>query len=365
MKTLSVIIIFTLSLYSNVTWAQTGSGQYSILGNIEGLKDGWVFKVMQDQSSPDSVQAVAGKFTFKGVVNEPSKATIFLSGLNKGIEVFLEKNTELKIQGDAGKNGRLSVTGGKCQAEYNKYRKSIEPIETQLEMLNNKQEHQDIGLKERELIEKQYDSLYMNMQNLAKLFIRHNPTSFVSLSLLNGMLYHMQPKLMQEMFNNLDDRIKQSKGGKKIEETIAIKLRTDIGQVALDFVQPDTLGKAISLSSFKGKYVLLDFWASWCGPCRAENPYVLKAYQKFKDQNFTVISVSIDTDRKAWLKAVQQDGLPWTQVSDLKPQNSAATIYAIKGIPSNFLIDPSGKIIERNLRGEYLINKLGDMMNKP
>lgn len=363
MKTLSVIIILTLSLYSIGTLGQTGSRHYSIQGNIEGLKDGWVFKVMQDQSPADSVLAVAGKFSFTGEVDEPSKATIFLPGRNKGVEVFLEKNVLLKIQSDADNNRRLSVSGGMCQVEYNIYRKSIESLETQLEMLNNRQEQQGLESEESVRINKQYDSLYTNMQDVAKSFMRHNPASFVSLSLLKGMLYSMQPKLLQEMFNNLDDRIKQSKGGKIIGETIATKLRTDIGEVALDFVQPDTLGKGISLSSFKGKYVLLDFWASWCGPCRAENPYVLKAYQQFRDKNFTVISVSIDTDLKAWMKAVHQDGLPWTQVSDLKPSNSAATMYAIQGIPANFLIDPSGKIIARNLRGEGLVNKLTEIMS--
>src|SRR5664279_4639151 len=114
----------------------------------------------------------------------------------------------------------------------------------------------------------------------------------------------------------------------------------------------DTTGKPISLSSFKGKYVLVDFWASWCGPCRAENPNVLKAYIEFKDKNFTILGVSLDKDKDAWEKAIGDDKLAWTQVSDLKFWNSKAVeIFQFQGIPFNVLIDPQGKIIAQELRG--------------
>jgi peroxiredoxin len=139
-----------------------------------------------------------------------------------------------------------------------------------------------------------------------------------------------------------------------------------IGSKELDFTQNDTTGKPVSLASFKGKYVLVDFWASWCAPCRAENPNVVKAYQKYKDKGFTVLGVSLDGEstKIAWLKAIDKDGLAWTQVSDLKGwKNEVAKLYDVKSIPQNFLIDPNGVIVGKNLRGDELNKKLASIFN--
>ena len=152
--------------------------------------------------------------------------------------------------------------------------------------------------------------------------------------------------------------------GKQIKETLDAALLTNIGKPAPNFTLKNTEGKDVALSSFKGKYVLVDFWASWCGPCRAENPAVVKAYQKFKDKGFTILGVSLDDKKDKWLEAIKKDKLDWTQISDLKGwKSSAASLYGIKGIPMNFLIDKDGKIIAKGLRGEDLEKKLGEVMN--
>lgn len=149
---------------------------------------------------------------------------------------------------------------------------------------------------------------------------------------------------------------------KKAKEAKAIT----VGRVAPDFTLPDTLGQNVSLSSFLGKYTLVDFWASWCGPCREENPEIVKAYHTYKDRNFAVLGVSLDNNKEAWLKAIAKDGLEWQQVSDLKRWESpVAELYDISAIPFSVLLDPQGKVIATNLRGNALHIKLAELFKAP
>ena len=165
--------------------------------------------------------------------------------------------------------------------------------------------------------------------------------------------------LLERRYKSLSPAVQESMYGKYLRDLIDNGKMGAVGAEALDFTQTDTSGKPVSLSSFRGKYVLVDFWASWCKPCRMENPNVLAAYERFKAKNFTVLGVSLDRSRDAWIKAIQEDRLVWSQVSDLKFWNNAvAQQYKIQQIPQNFLIDPNGKIVGKNLRGADLDSRL-------
>ena len=263
---------------------------------------------------------------------------------------------------------KAEIKGSKTQDEYAAFVESNKPLSEKYsknysEYLAVKKTENVMALAQ---IEKQADSIQAEMTDLQKNFIRKNPSSYISPSVLGSLSYEMGPDELESMINGLDSTIAALPQIKDLRNRLVVMKTVAVGQKAPDFTMNDTVGKPVTLSSMRGfRLLLIDFWAAWCNPCRQENPNVVKVYNQFHGKGFDVLGVSLDRKKEDWTKAIENDKLTWTHVSDLQYwNNAAAKKYAVYSIPSNFLLDETGKIIGKDLRGDDLYKKVSEILNK-
>lgn len=344
---------------------------FTIKGKLGSLNAPAKLYLVRGMQIADSATLKNGAFELKGIADAPATAdlvfrrkgrlTTLFGPMGDRARIFLEPGTLVINSPDS--LAHASFKGGPAMADYLRLTAAVQPTMDKIQAFGaeaqkaTEAQRKDPAFGAR--MQAAFEGFNKEMAQGYYAFIKANPNSWASLDALTGLQMMVLPQYatVAPLYEALSPALKNSAQGREYGEMVQGLKETAVGQPAPAFSQKTPDGKTVALADYRGKYVLVDFWASWCGPCRAENPAVTKVYNEFKGRNFDILGISLDDEkgREKWLKAVQDDHLAWTQVSDLRGwQNEAAQRYHVRAIPQNFLIDPTGKIVAANLRGDEL-----------
>lgn len=346
--------ILILAASAAVLCSCANKNQFVVEGDIADL-EGTVYLFERD-SVIDSAVVESGKFRFKGIADAPGMRYILDSreGQPQKLAVrFIAEPGTISVKSDAEDANIKHITGTIANDASEAYRKAANALIKEFRDTTTTDER-------REAIEGEYNQL-------TRTTIDNNLNNYFGVLLLPELAYELSGQETIDLIGKFSPEMQQTKELTEIKTTAEQKMKTDVGQTYIDIIQNNAEGQPVSLKSVienpANKYTLVDFWASWCGPCMGEVPVLLKTYKEFHDKGFEIYGVSFDRDREKWLAAVKDNGMDWIHVSDVNSfDNQAAKDYSIQGIPSNFLIDAQGKIVAKNLRGEALYEKVAELL---
>lgn len=339
---------------------------FTVQGEITAYESGMIYLLKREKAqfiTLDSTMVNEARFVFNGEIDYPRFTFLKLDGQQNYIPFFLEPG-EIELKVNIDELGNPEVKGSESHAIYQAFMDKNKLYNEKMSDLYaayleaRKEENQEL-MKD---LQQQYDNLEQEKKDYLTGYIMDNSGSPVAALIALRNLYLLGLDELIEITEKLDNAISGSSYVVDLNERLTRLKNVQIGNPAPDFILNDTIGNPVALSSLFGNYLLVDFWASWCGPCRRENPNIVAAYQKYHDKGFSVLGVSLDTDRDRWIKAIHDDNLSWHHVSDLSGwSNETVALYAVNSIPSSVLLDPNGVIIARNLKEEALHNKLEEI----
>jgi peroxiredoxin len=356
------------------------AGSFTLTGTLKGADSGLAVLRMYTDSGNDYVFDTAkitqGRFTFSGKAAYPKWASLSVNDQsgNFPISFFLDPGTTTVMSGNLDSLDQVQILGGATETEFNAFQKDYRVFDVEQAKIESTFEDLAVNTGKidslraqaiRDSLERTYSALDSSRTAFSKQYIKAHPDSYVSLLQMHQVFnYNPDVKEFDSAWSHVSDPVKASDLGKGIAAMLAIDQKTDIGQVPPDFTSRDVNGKPVTLSAYtKGKVVLLDFWASWCHPCRLENPNVVQAYKDYHSKGFTVLGVSLDDHKEAWVKAIAEDHLIWTQVSDLKgPEGEVVGLYGVRSIPMNYLVGSDGRIVAKGIRGKDLQDQLAKLL---
>lgn len=376
-----ILLLLTISTFL-FSCNKAGKNEYIITGVINGIDGKTVILEKQDETGQltpiDTVKIEKGKFTFKGSAKEPQIHLLQVETVQGKVPFILENgDIEMTINKDSINAAKIGGTYNNDELSSYKeagmkiQKKMMKFQQDNMAKMNQAQQKQDTVVMNS--LRKEYSKIEQEFVKQSESYVATHPKAFISVLIIEGMFSQMPPvdtKKISTYYNALDQSLKDTKPGKSIKTKLdklvapaAAGTGTSIGSIAPDFSAPSPDGKIISLKESLGKVTLIDFWASWCGPCRAENPNVVAIYNELHAKGFNIIGVSLDKDGAKWKEAIAKDKLTWNQISNLKHWSEPIAIdYGVESIPATYLLDASGKIVAKDLRGEALKAKIIELL---
>lgn len=342
---------------------------FEIRGTLRGLGDDTIHLTRQDGKgglSRDAIPVKADNFRYTGSASKVDMAYLAMPRNRRmgDISLFIEAGV-IGVDADVSDPGRARVGGTRANDDQSRIRGLEQPYYDRIMDLRNElKARTDTASASYREIPRRIDSLQSTVMQVRETWARENPSSFASASCLWVLADRIPFERLDRLYSALSPDVRGTSLMQRLGVKVEGKRRSLAGKPAADFDAPDTSGGRVRLADFKGRYVLLDFWASWCVPCRQENPGLKALYARYKERGLEIIGISVDEDGNRWRKAIREDALPWIHVSDLKRESSLANLYGVQPIPDNFLIDPSGKILAKGLHGRELEEALAQHLGK-